>query len=81
MACLATVWPIPTVATKKPAARKKAASVRNPAASAQPEVLALPARRTPPPCAFTGADLLKRTDFGKGLDGAFVESALADRAL
>lgn len=72
---------MPTVATKKPIGRKKAASVRKPAAPATSGLLAPPARRTPPPCSFTGADLLNRTDFGKGLDGAFVESALADRAL
>ncbi len=70
---------MPTVATKKPTGRKKAAPISKPAVSAKPEALAQPARRTPPPCAFTGADLLKRTDFGKGLDGAFVESVLADR--
>ncbi|MCX6937944.1 MAG: hypothetical protein NTU80_08615 [Verrucomicrobia bacterium] len=72
---------MPTVATKKPIGRKRAAPVGKPAAPAKSKALALPVRRTPPPCAFTGADLLKRTDFGKGLDGAFVESALADRSL
>jgi hypothetical protein len=72
---------MPTVATKKPVDRKKAAPGGKSAVSAKPKVPAQPMRRTPPPCAFTGADLLKRTDFGKGLDGAFVESALADRGL
>lgn len=35
---------------------------------------------TPPPAKATAGDLLKIRDFGKGVDWALVEQAVADRA-
>lgn len=69
---------MPTVAKKT--ARK--ASVRRSAA----KLGATPVRRSamvpipPPPAKATAGDLLKIRDFGKGVDWALVEEAVADRA-
>ncbi len=71
----ATIDSMPTAATTKKRPASKAATARKAVS------LTILPRRTPPPVAFTAGDLLKRTDFGKGLDGAFVESAVTDRAL